>query len=180
MNINERVKILRKDLLHITQIEFGKRTAISQGHLTAIENGKREVTDKTVKVICSEFKVNEEWLRTGNGNEFRPEKDSLLDQLATEHNLTDREQGIISAFIHLDKQDREDLLRIIDKMAAKVYAAQNPDQLALFEAQTSAETAPEPQDGPLTPEEKAAVLTELNAHDGKKSSPSTGTNTATN
>jgi transcriptional regulator with XRE-family HTH domain len=69
MSINERIKTLRK-ALKLTQTEFGERVAIAQGHLTNIETGKREVTDKNVKIICLEFNVSENWLRNGEGDMF--------------------------------------------------------------------------------------------------------------
>ena len=35
-----------------------------------IEVGKRKFSDKHIKIICSEFHVNEKWLRTGEGEMF--------------------------------------------------------------------------------------------------------------
>lgn len=71
MTINERIKILRKTL-KLNQTDFGKRVAIAQGHLTNIETGKRDVTEKNIKIICLEFNVNKEWLTTGEGVMFNP------------------------------------------------------------------------------------------------------------
>ena len=58
MTINDRVKLLRKQL-GLSQTEFGDKVGIAQGHMTNIETGRREVTEKSIKVICLQFNVNE-------------------------------------------------------------------------------------------------------------------------
>ena len=70
MTIGERVRIIRKEL-NLTQTEFAERICITQSHLASNETGKRQVTDRTVQLICNEFGVNEQWLRTGEGEMFR-------------------------------------------------------------------------------------------------------------
>ncbi|MDR0307862.1 MAG: helix-turn-helix domain-containing protein [Chitinispirillales bacterium] len=74
MSLHERVKELRKRL-GLTQVEFGKRVGIVQGHLTGIESGKKSITAKTFKVISSTYGVSEEWLRTGKGEMFNKNPD---------------------------------------------------------------------------------------------------------
>lgn len=73
MEINERVKMVRKHFCP-NQTEFGKRIGLTQASVTFIENGKREVSEKHIKIICSEFRVNEDWLRTGEGDMISGEK----------------------------------------------------------------------------------------------------------
>ena len=63
-NIGERIRTFRKSI-KLTQIEFGHKIGIVQGHLTGIETGKKTVTAKTVKVICGVYGISERWLRTG-------------------------------------------------------------------------------------------------------------------
>lgn len=70
MTTNERIRILRKEL-GLTQTEFSKKIRLSQNHLTGIETGKRNLTEPVSKLICDEFGVNEQWLRTGEGDMFR-------------------------------------------------------------------------------------------------------------
>ena len=110
MNINDRVKAIRNKL-DLTQIEFGRKTGISQGHLTSIENGKRTVTEKTLKVICATFDVDEKWLRNGEGEMFcRPEAFSL-DEYAKRCNLTPLERDILRGYMELDDSTRRDIMR---------------------------------------------------------------------
>ena len=68
--MNERIKYLRKELLHITMEEFGEHVGVSKGAISNIENGSRNVTEQMFKSICREFGVREEWLRFGEGEPF--------------------------------------------------------------------------------------------------------------
>ena len=67
--INHRVKELRKALA-MTQVSFSQVIALSSGYLAGIETEKRRVNNRLIKLICSSFKVNEQWLRTGEGEMF--------------------------------------------------------------------------------------------------------------
>ncbi|MCL2689003.1 MAG: helix-turn-helix domain-containing protein [Chitinispirillia bacterium] len=69
MAIHERIKALRKSL-GLTQIEFGRKIGIVQGHLTGIESGDKKITETTLKVTCAVYGASEEWLRTGKGEMF--------------------------------------------------------------------------------------------------------------
>lgn len=72
MEINERIKFLRKDSLHLTQQEFADALNISRSNMGNIEIGRIALTDRTIMDICREFNVNETWLRTGEGEPFKP------------------------------------------------------------------------------------------------------------
>lgn len=67
MLINDRIKYLRKEVLHITQDEFASKIQISRSNLGSIEIGRVNVTERVISDICKNFDINEEWLRTGNG-----------------------------------------------------------------------------------------------------------------
>ena len=68
--MNERIKYLRKELLHYTMEEFGEHVGVSKGAVSNIENGSRSVTEQMFRSICREFGVREEWLRSGEGEPF--------------------------------------------------------------------------------------------------------------
>lgn len=65
--VNDRIKYLRKEVLHITQDEFASKIQISRSNLGSIEIGRVNVTERVISDICKNFSVNEEWLRTGSG-----------------------------------------------------------------------------------------------------------------
>ena len=69
MNIYERVKYLRKDILKMTQDDFSKRIKISRSNLGSIETARVNITDRVVIDICSEFNIDENWLRNGGSDD---------------------------------------------------------------------------------------------------------------
>ena len=163
--IGERVKQLRKEL-KLTQIDFGGRIAVSQGHLTAMENGKREVTDKTVKVICMEFNVNEEWLRTGEGQMFAETNETILSELASEYRLDGERYNLIRNFLMLTDEQQEAIARamLIVAEANKKAAAEAAQKEATAAAEEKAEPpaanvsdVDAPEDLPEDPEIEAEV-----------------------
>lgn len=64
--MNNRIKELRLDL-DLSQEAFGKRIKIQRSSVSKIETGENCPSDQTISLICKEFNVNEEWLRTGKG-----------------------------------------------------------------------------------------------------------------
>ena len=50
-----------------TKTDFAKAINISQPFLSQICSGARIPSDRTISDICREFRVNETWLRTGEG-----------------------------------------------------------------------------------------------------------------
>lgn len=66
--MNERIKLIRKKA-GLSQETFGERIKVTRGSISKIESGINNPSDQTIKLICSEFDVNEDWLRTGNGGE---------------------------------------------------------------------------------------------------------------
>ena len=64
--MNERLRKLRK-ALNMSQTAFGKRVGLKQSTITGYETGNRIPLDSVILLICKEFNVNEEWLRSGKG-----------------------------------------------------------------------------------------------------------------
>lgn len=71
MTIGERVKTLRKGL-GLTLEKFANPIGIHRGSLSAIENDKSGMSDRTLLAICREYGVSEAWLRDGDGEMFVP------------------------------------------------------------------------------------------------------------
>lgn len=55
--------------LNLSQEEFGNKLGVTKSTISNIENGRFNITDTMVKLLCSEFRVNEDWLRTGAGGD---------------------------------------------------------------------------------------------------------------
>lgn len=102
MDINERIRFLRKEVLHLTQQEFSEALNISRSNMGNIEIGRIAVTDRVISDICEKFNVDETWLRTGEGEPFKP--------------LT-RAQSITDFAADLIKEDDSFKARLIDALS---------------------------------------------------------------
>ena len=54
----------------MTQQEFAEKLGIKRSTMATYESGRNEPIDAVISLICREFDVNEEWLRTGEGEMF--------------------------------------------------------------------------------------------------------------
>jgi len=66
--INIRVKKVR-EYLKKSQKAFGSALGLKPNSVSDIETGKNNVSEQSIKAICREFNVNEDWLRTGSGGD---------------------------------------------------------------------------------------------------------------
>ena len=98
MNIGDRIKKLRKDL-NMTQTEFANRIGSVQNTITGYESGRRNPSSPVIALICKEFDVQEEWLRTGEGEMFNPKPSDILDQLAYKYKLFNFDYVMIEKFL---------------------------------------------------------------------------------
>jgi transcriptional regulator with XRE-family HTH domain len=67
--VYERVREVRLKL-GLSQVEFSKRIFFSKGYYGDFETGKKNVNDRIIQLVCSQFNVNKEWLKTGKGEMF--------------------------------------------------------------------------------------------------------------
>lgn len=67
--MNNRIRELRKTL-SLSQREFAEKIGLKQNAISYIEKSGSTVTEQNIKAICSQFSVNEIWLRTGSGKMF--------------------------------------------------------------------------------------------------------------
>lgn len=69
-------KILKiRKMAKLTQADFGKRIGISGAAVSRIESGENNPGDQTIKLICSEFGVNPEWMAGVDGADMKLSSD---------------------------------------------------------------------------------------------------------
>lgn len=66
--MGERIKQIRTSL-NLTQEEFAIKLGMGRSSIAAFESG-RPVKDRIIKDICKMFKINEHWLKTGEGEMY--------------------------------------------------------------------------------------------------------------
>ncbi len=80
MTVNARIKEVRH-ALGLSQAKFAKKISISNGYIAGIELENRRVNDRIIKLVCSQFSVNEAWLREGVGEMFIGAPDARLEHI---------------------------------------------------------------------------------------------------
>lgn len=114
-NINsliDRLKFVRTEC-GLTQSEFAQKIRVQQGAYSRFERGDREFPDRYILLVCSQFGVNETWLRTGEGDMWQDDDAALLNRLADRHNLTGRQRAIVRNFLAMPYDRREALLDLL-------------------------------------------------------------------
>ena len=100
--MNSRIKELRK-ALGLTQNDFGVKLGLAPNTITNYETGRREPSNQIIIAMCREFNVNEEWLRTGEGEMFQDLSQGELAARVVGEALADDNKFIQSVFISLGK-----------------------------------------------------------------------------
>lgn len=67
--MNHRIRELRK-ALNLSQKDFAAQIGLKQNAISYMEKAQSTVTEQNIKAICTQFNVNEDWLRTGFGTMF--------------------------------------------------------------------------------------------------------------
>lgn len=123
--MKERIKELRKTL-DLTLEEFGNKIGVTKTTISRIENGVNSVTNQMLTSICREFNVNEEWLRTGEGEMFVPLTRSeaiaeFAGSLMKEEDASFKKR-LIEALAKLNEQEWE----VLEGIARKLTESDQP------------------------------------------------------
>ena len=117
--MNERIKKVRNSL-NISQTDFAQKLSVSRSAICKMESGENYPSEQTIKLICNEFSVNEEWLRTGNGKMFksrtREQEIGAFVNEVMELNDDSFEKKLVSALARLEPKDWECLEAIAKKL----------------------------------------------------------------
>lgn len=123
MEIYERIKYLRKELLQLTQETFSSAINISRSNLGSIEIGRVSVTNRVISDICKKYKVNEEWLREGTGEPFTERtRNQIITDFLSETIIMDNDsfkKRVVEAIANLDEEDWIALEKIALKFLTK-------------------------------------------------------------
>lgn len=136
----------------MTKTAFAASVNISQSYLSELCSGKaKNPSDRTIADICRVFKINEVWLRTGEGKMYSdtPEKDAIYTVLASAMGPMNSEQD---RFIRAISQIPREYLAPISQVALAISKAMYPD---LF--QHSAEAQPSAPEEPHCSEDDTST-----------------------
>lgn len=123
--MKERIRKIRKNF-DLTQQEFAGRLGVKRGAIANYEIGRNEPVDSIISLICREFNVREEWLRSGNGEMFKAAPSSALEALSEEYGLSDAACIMIEKFVNLKPEAQETIFSYVREVAAAFQSGETP------------------------------------------------------
>ena len=119
--VGDRIRELRKEL-GMTQQEFADRLKIKRNTIATYETGRNDPIDSVFVLICREFNVSEDWLRTGEGEMFVPKsRDEELAEFFGNVQVIGPESFKRRFVAMLSRLDEEDWT-LLERMAERLLA----------------------------------------------------------
>lgn len=117
--MDERLKELRK-ALGITQQEFADKLNTSRSNIASYETKKNFPSNAVISLICKEFRINEEWLRTGEGDMFQVVTDPVGEYISeflidANHSLKSVIYSFMKTYSELNEKNKALLNSILDE-----------------------------------------------------------------
>lgn len=112
MTIGGRIKKVRREL-ELTQTEFASRLGLTQNTVTRYETGDRNPSTAVLSLIVKAYGVNEEWLRTGEGEMFIAAPSGVLNALAQEYGLRQKDYVLIEKLVKMSQAERDGIFRFM-------------------------------------------------------------------
>ena len=106
MTINERIKEVRK-ALKMSQTALADVLMMTQSGVSAIEVGRRNLTDRNISLLCQKLNVSEEWLLTGEGEMFAHGECDFINGLVDKYDLGEYGRKMLETFVTLPKAERD-------------------------------------------------------------------------
>lgn len=124
--MKDRIREVR-EYFGLSMEKFGSRIGIGKASISLLESGKNNPSVQTITLICREFGVNEQWLRTGEGEMFEQTRETVLDKLCAEYDLGAEHRAIVEGFLDLTPQDRDVVLKYFHNVFSRStsHAAQS-------------------------------------------------------
>ena len=126
----------------MSQTDFGERLGVSRSVINNIERNVLARPDQKLslmKLICSEFNVNEEWLLNGTEPMFVQPDTFSLDDFVKSKGATGLELEIVKTYFELDPEIRRTAMEHFKRRLAAAVAADPalivPDSEEELEAQ---------------------------------------------
>lgn len=131
MELNERIKLLRKQKLGMSMAAFGEKLGVSKDVINNIENNRLSRPEQKlslIKLMCKEFSVNEDWILNGEEPMFLEPNTFSLNEFVEAHGATELELEFLKAYFELDPDIRR---KVIDHFRSRLNPAhpETPEEL---------------------------------------------------
>ena len=103
--------------------EFGDRIHISKAAISRAEAGLNGISNQTIDLICREYGVREEWLRTGSGDIFV--KKTIEDELTdlAEKVMADTPDSFRRRFVTMLAKLTDDQWKLLSEMESMLLSS---------------------------------------------------------
>ena len=132
--MNQRLKELRK-FLKLSQTAFGAKLGVSRDVINNFENGRVELKDNFIQLICLKFSINENWLRAGKGEMCQKTTSERLDEIAKELQLTPNQTKVFHILMGLPSEKREVIANAFFLICDENDRRRNEEQAAAIQSE---------------------------------------------
>lgn len=115
MIMGDRIRLIRKHF-GLNQTDFGGKIGYKQTAIGLWENNQRSVPDSAIMLICSEFKINEKWLRDGVGEMSVKQPSELLEQIRKDYKLNDLQFKFVMEFLEQPAEERDAIFSFLSRV----------------------------------------------------------------
>lgn len=105
--LSERITMIRKHF-SLSQKEFGEIISLTQNHISSIENGRRNATERVLNDISREFNVNINWLLNG--------EEPIFNDLQFDKHISHEAQVFTKDFMKLKPEHRKIINDMMDTL----------------------------------------------------------------
>lgn len=120
--MKDRFKEIRK-VSGLNQTLFGNKIGVSRDAIANIESGRVTPKDIHVLAVCQNFKVNEEWLRTGEGEMLADDSDDaqLFEWIGSTMAAGTTDPDFQFRVLNLLRQLKPEHWRALEEIAKMIY-----------------------------------------------------------
>ena len=114
--IVERMIQVRKSL-DLNQTKFAEKSGMSRNFVNRMENGEFQPSDRTISDVCRRLNINENWMRTGEGEMKSQTEDEYMKMWVDLVTNDDETKKAIMAFYKLSPDQRKEIWNVIRILA---------------------------------------------------------------
>ena len=119
MTIGKRIKLIRNEN-KMTLEKFGAYLKISPQSVSKLERGVSNPSDQTVFLLCQKFHINEEWLRTGEGEPRQATYQDALWDIVQARGLDHADYALIAGIMEMPAETRKAIISAILDIADRI------------------------------------------------------------
>lgn len=118
--MHDRIRLVRENF-NLSRAAFGERLGVSGDVINNLERGRVDIKDSMIKLICSVYAVDEDWLRTGEGEMF------------IEKTRSDEIAAFVGDILRDDSGFRQKFISVLARMTTEEWALLEKKVLELAE-----------------------------------------------